>query len=183
MSSKTDMIKSYLSEFNKLVPDEWSLPASREKILIIRLTESPYDLISIIKNHIFFTTPCNWSITIVFDLDQTDMSLLKDIAYRYKNVSLVVGSKDTSLAELDLPPESVKIYSDSKSFVVRMYDERSPYIITEQSRINDKNLFKILTESISDIRSTVISSLSKTTPQYTDEYHVSDTDKCLLEAL
>jgi hypothetical protein len=156
------MIKSYLSEFDKLVPDEWSLPASSERILIIRLTETPYDVISVIKNHIYFTAPCNWSITIVFDLEHTDMSLLKDIASRYKNINMVMGSKDTPITDLELPEKAYKIYSDSKSFIVKMYDERSFYFLNETSHINDKILFNLLTESMNDIRSTVISSLAQT---------------------
>ena len=183
MTSKTYMNKAYLDEFNRLVPNEWVLPASKERILIIRLIETPYDVISVIKNHIFFTTQHNWSITIVFDLEHTDMSLLKDIASRYKNINLVIGSKDTPITDLELPENSAKIYSDTKSFIVKMYDERSPYFINDTSHISDKNLFKLLNESIDDIRSSILSALSQTSPQYTDECLSTEKDKCLEEAL
>jgi hypothetical protein len=183
MSSKTDMIKTYLQEFNKLVPDTWELSKSEERILIIRLTESPYDTMSIIKNHLFFTAPHDWSLTVVFDLEQTDISLLKDIASRYKNVNLVMGSKDTPITEIKLPENSVKIYSDTKSFIVKMYDERSPYFVNDTTHINDKKLFDLLKQSIDDIRVNIVSSLTQTTLQCTDVYSLQGKDTHLVEVL
>jgi len=176
MSSKTDMIKTYLEEFNKLVPDTWELPSSQEKVLIIRLTETPYDIISVIKNHIFFTAPYNWSVTIVFDIDNTDISLLKDIASRYKNINLVIGSKDTPITEIKLAENSQKIYSNTTSFIVKMYDERSPYFLSELSHLDEKKMFTMLKQSIDDIRVNILASLKQTSPQYTDVCLSPDVD-------
>lgn len=177
MSSKTDMIKTYLEEFNKLVPDAWELSNTQERVLIIRMNETPYDVISVIKNHIFFTAPHNWSVTIVFDIEQTDIAILKDIASKYKNINLVFGSKDTPITEIKLPENSLKIYSDTKSFIVKMYDERSPYFVNDTTHIDEKRLFNLLKQSIDDIRSTILSSLSQTTLQCTDECLAKDEGK------